>query len=165
MTRAHFPNRFLPLLLVVAALALLAAPTSAQTGFLQIGDIEGEATDRDHRGWIDILSVSYEWGVTQGQSGRTRGRVTYGDLIVVKEIDAATPLLIDALTRGVVTPKATVHLKRGNSVVLTYELANVRITSHAMQDGKEHVSIAFESITIAHPATSAEVTVDTVGGR
>lgn len=151
------------------ATAFLAVPATAQAGFLQIDDIEGEATARGHERWIDVLSVSYAWGLpdggtTTGQTRRARGRVNVDGLTIVKEMDASTPLLVNALARGTVSQSATIDVMRGNAVVLKYELTNVAITSHAMMDGKEHVSLRFESITISHPASGREAAIDVAAG-
>lgn len=164
----HTSNRIVQFLLAVVAVAFVAVPAAAQNGYLQLGDIAGEATDRDHRDWIDLLSVSHAWDRPDaGATGQTRrrGQANIDGLVVVKAIDAATPKLIEALARGTVLQSATIDWMRGGSVALKYELTNVRVTSHAMDDGKEHVSLAFERMTITHPPSSIEVTIDLASGR
>jgi hypothetical protein len=52
---------------------------------------------------------------------------------------------------------------RGNSVVIKYELENVSITSHAMKEGKEHISISFENMKILHPASRREAAINVSG--
>jgi hypothetical protein len=69
--------------------APLTSPSSG--GYIKLGDIKGEATDRGHEGWIDILSVSHSITrpMSSGISGSTRqrGSVTFGDVVLVKELD------------------------------------------------------------------------------
>ncbi|OZC03397.1 hypothetical protein BSZ36_10640 [Rubricoccus marinus] len=168
MTRSYLLTRTLPFLLALAAVALIALPATAQTGFLKMDGIDGDAKARDHMGWIDVVSVSYDWeraaGPGTGQ-GRRRASVTYGDVVIVKEIDGSTPMLIDALARGRAIPSALLDVMRGNSVVLKYELTNVAVTSHSIKDGREQVSLSFESIAITHPDSGRETEVNTVTGR
>ena len=69
-------------------------------GYIKIGDIEGESTDKNHAGWINVLTVSQSLSrpMQSGISGSTRQRasVTCGDVIITKEMDASTPKLIQA---------------------------------------------------------------------
>jgi len=60
--------------------------------FLKIDGIEGESTDKDHKGWIDVLSFSLE---------AKQGRVTSQDFHFVKLIDKASPKLFAASCGGV----------------------------------------------------------------
>jgi type VI secretion system secreted protein Hcp len=83
-------------------------------GYLKIGDIKGESVDKDHKDWINLLSVSQSLTrpMSAGISGSTRQRasVTCGDVVCVKEMDASTPKLIQAVCDGTVFPKVQIDL-------------------------------------------------------
>jgi type VI secretion system secreted protein Hcp len=66
--------------------------------FITITGIAGESTDRAHQDWIEVqwfnAEISQPVGAaTSGRGGRTGGRVEFGELVVGKRIDRATPLL------------------------------------------------------------------------
>lgn len=74
--------------------------------FLKIDGIEGESMDDRHRGWIRLLSFQHKIDVPLAGSapgsveagGATRaaltaGRASHGDMIILKDLDRATPKL------------------------------------------------------------------------
>jgi type VI secretion system secreted protein Hcp len=67
---------------------------AAFDAFLKIDGIPGESIDDKHKNEIDVLS--FHWGITRG----TRGRARVEDFQVVKYVDAASPLLFDAVCSG-----------------------------------------------------------------
>jgi len=62
--------------------------------YLQIQGVKGESFDKDHEGWIDILSYSgslmHSASATAGR-GCNRGAVSMGDITLTKQIDKAAP--------------------------------------------------------------------------
>lgn len=106
--------------------------------FLEIGDIKGESADRDHKDWIDV--TSYGLGFDSGAqatngSTRRRSRATHTPLSVTKEIDKATPKLMESLVTGRRHPRAVMELTTpagdsGRVVYLKVELTNVLVTSY-----------------------------------
>jgi len=62
--------------------------------FLKIDGIPGESQDAKHKNEIDVLS--FHWGIARDQ----RGRPQVEDFQVVKQVDAASPLLFDAVCSG-----------------------------------------------------------------
>lgn len=141
-----------------------APPTNA-AGYLKIGDIKGESTEKGHKDWIDLYSFS--WGVSNPstiQSGSgAAGRATFGDIVVVKEVDASTPKLIQAVATGQHYPDVELHLSKqtadGSTVYMAWELKNVRVTSYQV-DGSgsdrptEQVSLNFEEIKMIYTPSS-----------
>lgn len=135
---------------------------SSQAWFMKVGDIKGESTDDAHMDWINLLSVSNS--ITRpmgaGASGSTRHRssATFGDVVCVKEVDASTPKLQEAIAKGTVFPKVEIHLTTssisdaGRVTYYAYELKNVQITSYSLSgsaaDGRplEEVSFNYEEI-------------------
>ena len=106
--------------------------------FIKFDGIDGEAKDKDHKGWSDILSLS--WGLHRAGSGATgqtrrRGVVTVEDVVCTKEYDKSSPKLAEAVCSGKVFPKVEIHntttYGEGNrATFLKYELKNVLVSSH-----------------------------------
>lgn len=136
------------------------------SGYLQVGDIKGESTDDGHKDWINLLSVSNN--ITRpmgaGASGSTRHRssATFGDVVCVKEVDASTPKLQEAIADGTNFPKVEIHLctsSEGGKRIpyLMWELKNCRVTSYSVSgstDGAapptEQVSFNFEEVKVTY---------------
>lgn len=114
-------------------------PPAHSSAYVKFDGINGEADDKDHEGWSEILSFSQ--GIHQPGGGATgdtrrRGYVVIDDIVVVKQIDKSSPKLAEAICKGQVFPKVEIHLT-GPSEVSTcqgtfyiYELTNVLITSY-----------------------------------
>jgi type VI secretion system secreted protein Hcp len=102
-------------LLAGAIAAGAAAPGSALADvFLDLDGIPGDSTDAQHKNQIDILTYTQSFKNTAAPSstgtGGGAGKVTCGDITVMKNIDKSSPLLIKAVTTGQ-------HIKTG---VLTF---------------------------------------------
>ncbi len=133
------------------------APTSM---YVKFEGLDGEAQDKDHKGWSDILSFSQGQSSAGGASGSTRrsGDVAFEDIVVVKELDKASPKLAEAVCQGRVFPKVEIHLTAsytdaGRVTYYAYELSNVLIASyHISGSGQgedvptEEISLSFEEI-------------------
>ncbi|MBE9520058.1 MAG: type VI secretion system tube protein Hcp [Proteobacteria bacterium] len=93
--------------------------------FLKIDGIEGESTDADHGGWIEVLS--FNWGISQTASasasssgGGTTQRADLQDLSIVKLLDSATPVLFKTCAKGGHIDEVKVELCRAGGDKLTY---------------------------------------------
>jgi len=105
--------------------------------FIKFDGIDGEANDKDHKGWTDLQSFS--WGLHKAGAGATgqtrrRGVVTVEDVVCTKEYDKSSPKLAEAICLGKVFPKVEIHDSTtygdGNrAVFLKYELKNVMVSS------------------------------------
>ena len=105
--------------------------------FIKFDGIDGEANDKDHKGWTDLQSFS--WGLHKAGSGATgqtrrRGVVTVEDVACTKEYDKSSPKLAESICLGKVFPKVEIHDSTtygdGNrAVFLKYELKNVMVSS------------------------------------
>ena len=64
--------------------------------------VQGESMEGAYESWIEVLA--YDWGGERAQldrgGGGRQGRVTYGNLILRKRVDSATPLLFKALDQN-----------------------------------------------------------------
>ena len=77
--------------------------------FLKIDGIDGESTDRDHKGEIDVLSFS--WGeilqISRGSGGGTgAGKVDIQDIHITKFTDKSSPVLFLSCASGKHIPTA-----------------------------------------------------------
>lgn len=85
----------------------------AQSGFLKIGDVKGESTERAHKDWITI--ESFGQGIAPQQvvatgSTRRRGVVVFEDLIITKILDKSTPKLMELCANGQVVPELVLEI-------------------------------------------------------
>jgi type VI secretion system secreted protein Hcp len=136
------------------------------SGYLKVGDIKGESTDEGHKDWINLLSVSNN--ITRpmgaGASGSTRHRssATFGDVVCVKEVDASTPKLQEAIADGTCFPKVNIDLTTSSEggkriPYLLWELKQARVSSYSVSgatDGSmvptEQISLNFEEIKVTY---------------
>jgi len=139
--------------------------------FAKIGDIKGESLDAKHKDEIEILSFS--WGVTNSGSAATgsgagSGKATFQDLVVVHNIDKASPELMRACATGTHLKEATItHRKagKGQQEFLVVKLNDVLITGviHAGDTtgpASETVSLAFAKVDFEYRPQKADGSLD-----
>jgi len=93
--------------------------------FLKIEGIDGESTDDKHDKWIELLSFGHtldQPGADRMSSGggASRERVNHGPFGVRKQMDAATPKIMDHLCRGAHIKKITIELCRAGGAKERY---------------------------------------------
>ncbi len=79
--------------------------------FLKIDGIDGESTQADHRGEIELLS--FTWGASQPPAGARAARSTRASLnsfTIVKRLDKASPKLMQACATGRHIPNVTLAM-------------------------------------------------------
>lgn len=83
--------------------------------FLKLDGIDGESRDHKHKGEIELLSFS--WGISNttaaGGGGGGAGKVQVQDFSFVKQIDKATPHLLEACCTGKHIGSAQITLASG----------------------------------------------------
>jgi type VI secretion system secreted protein Hcp len=140
--------------------------------FLKLGDIKGEATDQDHKDWIQLESMSapIHRSIPAGAKDqqRARGDTTLGDLVIVRPLDKSSTKLQEACASGKFYTDAEIHLcttvKGKQEPYLKYLIKNVIITSygfHGTASGDPHpseeVTLGFTSVEwtycVVDPAT------------
>lgn len=138
--------------------------------YIKFDGVEGEAQDKDHKGWSDLETFSQ--AITQpGRSAtgaaRRRGDVILGDIQCTKELDKASPKLAEAVCKGRVFPKVEIHLTAsytdaGRVTYYAYELKNVLVTSYTIsgagqseQVPTEQFSLNFEEIKVTYTECDA----------
>jgi type VI secretion system secreted protein Hcp len=140
------------------------APTSM---YVKFEGLDGEAEDKDHKGWSDILSFSQGQSLPDGGTGptRRRGDVVFEDIVVAKELDKASPKLAEAVCQGRVFPKVEIHLTAsyadaGRVTYYAYEFRNVLIASYYISGSgqgedvpTEEISFSFEEIKATYTET------------
>jgi type VI secretion system secreted protein Hcp len=128
--------------------------------FIKFDGTDGEAKDKDHKQWSDLLSMS--WGIHKAGGGATgqtrrRGVATVEDVVITKEADKASPKLSEAVVSGKVFPKVEIHdtatYGEGRATFLKYELKNVSVTSYNLSAAgggdavpHENMSLNFEEV-------------------
>jgi len=131
--------------------------------FIKFDGVDGEVQSGNYRGWCNALSFS------QGQSlpgggvvgpTRQRANVVFEDIVVVKELDKASPKLAEAVCKGNVFPKVEIHLTRSYAGLVTYyayELKNVLIVGYRIGGSvysehvpTEEISLSFEEIKVTY---------------
>lgn len=123
--------------------------------FIKFDGIDGEAQDKDHKNWSDILSLS--WGLHRAGAGATgqtrrRGVVTVEDVVCTKEYDKSSPKLAEAVCGGKVFPKVEIHdtstYGEARATFLKYELKNVMVTSYQTSAAGAGDAVPTESMSL-----------------
>ncbi|MCB0375991.1 MAG: type VI secretion system tube protein Hcp [Sinomicrobium sp.] len=161
MKKAHFS-------LLLFCLFLFTGIASAQRMYIKIDGVDGEATERNHRNWIDLQSykqgVSSEAGVTTGAARMRAGKTSFGDLVIVKKIDKTSPVLMQKCAGGEVIPKVELEITEpnGNSFYKVI-MDEVRITGVTVSSDcssgcqtMEEVSFYYNKITWEHTGSSGK---------
>jgi type VI secretion system secreted protein Hcp len=91
--------------------------------FMKIGNIKGEAKDKDHKESIDVLAWS--WGMSQSGTthmggGGGSGKVNVQDLSFTKYVDKASPNLMLACSNGKHFDKALLTVRKAGETPVEY---------------------------------------------
>jgi len=79
--------------------------------FLRVNGIEGESTDKDHPGWIEIIDYGFLVWQRASTTASTAGgagseRADFADFLIRKYVDGASPLLSVACAAGPILMKS-----------------------------------------------------------
>ncbi|MBC8871641.1 MAG: type VI secretion system tube protein Hcp [Planctomycetes bacterium] len=138
--------------------------------YIKFDGVDGEAQDKDHKKWSDI--VSFTQAVHKPMGGATgatrrRGDVVLEDIGVVKELDKASPKIAESVCKGKVFDKVEIHVTAsytdsGRITYYAYELKNVLVTSYniggsgqAEEVPTEEMSLNFEEIKVTYTECDA----------
>jgi type VI secretion system secreted protein Hcp len=139
--------------------------------YIKFDGIDGEALDKDHKGWSDLLSFSQ--GIHQPGGGATgatrrRGDVILDDINCTKEIDKTSPKIAESVCKGKIFPKVEVHLTasttdEGRVTYYAYELKNVMVTNYSIAGSgqsddvpTEDFGLNFEEIKTTYTETDSK---------
>jgi type VI secretion system secreted protein Hcp len=134
---------------------------AAFDAFLKIDGIPGESQDKDHKNEIDVLS--FHWGIAR--SGRGRAQVQ--DFQIVKHVDAATPLLFDAVCSGQVIKDAVFAVRKaGDKAIDFYKVRfeNVFVSSAAPAGSAGGEDLPMEQVTLDFQSAEIEYTTQNPDG-
>jgi type VI secretion system secreted protein Hcp len=106
--------------------------------FLKLDGIEGESTDKKHKGEIDIDSFSF--GVANSGSwssggGGGVGKATFQDIHFTSRTDKSAPKLKQACASGKHIPKAVLVCRKAGGEqeeYMKWELGDVTVTSYQL---------------------------------
>lgn len=133
--------------------------------YIKFDGVDGEAQDKDHKGWSDLMSFSQPIHKPMGGATgatRRRGDVVLEDILVTKELDKASPKLGEAVCKGKVFPKVEIHVTAsytdaGRQTYYAYELKNVQVVSYTISGSgqaedvpMEEMSFNFEEIKVTY---------------
>ena len=138
--------------------------------FLKVEGIEGESTDKGHKGEIQISSWS--WGEinasTSPTGGGASGRVSLQDFHFTMPISKASPSLMAACASGKHFPQATLTARKGGDqpieflkIKLTEILVSSYITdgtSNAEELPMDQISLNFAKIEFVYSTGREETT-------
>jgi len=124
--------------------------------YIKFDGVDGEAQDKDHKNWSDLLSFSQ--GMTQPGGGSTgptrrRGDVIVDDLMCVKELDKSSPKIAESVCKGKIFPKVEIHVTasttdEGRKTYYAYELKNVMVTSYSIGGEGQAEAVPTENFTL-----------------
>ena len=126
--------------------------------FLKLAGVTGEVQDADHKGEIRV--VGWSWGLsapTAAVTGQATGKAAMSELLIVKEVDQATPTLMQYLRHHKPVATAKLTVRKAGTTPLEYfriELEQVRITGLTTdtQDTElvEKLKLAFQKVTVTY---------------
>lgn len=115
--------------------------------------VDGEATHKDHKGEIEILSWS--WGVSNANlsagTGSGKGKASPGDMHITHLYDKASPVLAKKCAQGVHFPTVVLTSRKsgeGQKDFLKITMKEVFITS--VQPAGSHSGDIMESVSMAY---------------
>ena len=123
--------------------------------YIKFDGIDGEATDKDHKGWTDL--GAFNQTITKPGQGtgatRRRGDVILDDLQCTKELDKSSPKIAESVCKGKVFPKVEIHLTAsytdsGRVTYYAYELKNVQVTSYNISGSGQADDVPMESFSL-----------------
>lgn len=126
--------------------------------YVKYDGIDGEATQADHKKWLDVASIT--WGVgraisaTSGStSNREASEPSVSEVTLSKMMDSSSPKLFTEAVTGAVGKKVVIHLVTTGSPGKTYAeytLTNALVSSYSMSSGgdrpAESLSISFTKL-------------------
>lgn len=85
-------------------------------GYVKFDGVEGEVQEQNHVKWSEILTFTTRTHAEGSEAGtsRRRGSVTFDDIVIMKEIDKASPKIMEACTKRKVFPKVEIHITGGH---------------------------------------------------
>ena len=141
--------------------------------FIKFDGVDGEAQDKDHKSWSDILAFS--WGMHKAGAGATgqtrrRGVATVEDVVVTKEYDKSSVKIAESVLSGKIFPKVEIHntatFGDARATFLKYELKNVMVSSHNVSAAGGGDAVPTETLSLNfEQVKQTYVEYDSKGGK
>lgn len=124
--------------------------------YIKFDGVDGEALDKDHKGWSDLSSFAqamHQPGGSGTGATRRRGDVILSDISCNKELDKASPKLAEAVCKGKVFPKVEIDLTasytdEGRVTYYRYELKNVMVASYDINGSGQADDVPMEAFAL-----------------
>lgn len=141
--------------IVLATLMVAFSTTAFAAAYLKFDGIDGESVDKDHKGWIDVLSVSglapeekarekgsgLATGKREKGSGLATGKRQHKPITITKAIDKSSPML----ARSTGNPQFPSSLTLSQNGV-TYQLTGVKVTSVRKRGNTEELTLTYTGV-------------------
>ena len=128
--------------------------------YIKFDGVDGEAQDKDHTGWSDLLSFSESSNIREDSSSN-RNQYEVLDIVIVKELDKSSPKLAESIAMGTVFPNVEIHLISTEGIFFAYELTNVMITNYSISGSEKQIpteefSLNYEKITLVEKSRNQD---------
>ena len=146
-----------------------AAPFVA---YLKLDGVDGSSQDDNHKDWIDVLGFTEgvtRTGSTNG-SGRGAGKLSFSELTVLADADAAMPLLFADAASAKHIRSGELEIVEADGTIVDYKLSNVIVTSvnNKGRSGdsavEEQIDLSFSKIAWTYTPPSVTTTTGGNGG-
>jgi len=126
--------------------------------FMNYEGIDGESSDQNHKGWVDLEDVL--WGVsrkitssTSTQGDRESSNAIIRDLIITRRMDRATPKFFIESCCGT-GRNVLIHLTKtgagtGADIYMEYTLKNALISNYKVIAASQDIDRPTEELTIS----------------
>ena len=125
------------IIIILLALCCFSAQ-SFGAAYLKFDGVDGEAMDKNHKGWIELIAVSTVVSPRDAASGLPSGKRQHKPISVTKPIDKSSPMLARCLASG--TTIKNVKIKADGHVTVLKSAEVISITSDGR--GNEIVVLA-----------------------
>jgi len=143
--------------------------------FLKLDGIEGESADSKHAKEIPI--GSWSWGASNpvsfsGTGGKSSGKVSMGDISVMKSVDKASAKLMELCANGkhIATGVLTCRKSTGDKTPQDYlivKMTEVYVSSYQISGGgdepMESVSLAYNEVKLEYKMQDEKGVLKTAG--
>jgi type VI secretion system secreted protein Hcp len=152
---------------LAAAGVSAALPASADT-FLFLENVPGETADEKHKDWIDILSYTQTFRNSGSTTGGAAGKVTCGDITILKGIDKSSPKLLEAVVKGDFVKQGKMDFtsvggKEGNRTYYFVTMEELQVIAVEQTDQPDDARIV-ERVTLRGSKFSYEYTTQRADG-
>jgi len=148
-------------------------PCDALAGiFVKFDGVDGEVDDPDYDKWCHAITFSQGQAIPiEGATGSTRrrGDVVFDSVVLVRELDKASPKLAEAVCKRRVFAKVDIHLTNtyvtGRQTYYRYELKNAMVVGYSIGGSAystdlptEEVLVDFEEIKVTYTEFASDGT-------